>query len=348
MDSDQGEDRLWSGGMPGVLILLLALSVAADEAIWYSGPESCGGICVSSPPGSEPVPLHPAILETIEDDFISSFDLSPDGRSIAFLELREGHGWHYSDLWVMDADGTHLRQILEGGRGYWHPRNNEKVWKQLEWNNLSREVEWSPYGMEILLCVYFSFVFLDIAGNVLESQESDSVWGDRHYRTDLQWMKTGEIVYQGQGLHPDYPDTVFVRTRDGEILRRIHVPAVQRPRLSPDGSQLAFVQWESDDGPDHPERSAKSSIYLTDVDANYSYDHRRFLASGHVYDWSPSGSHIVHQDADGLYRTDMDGNSVFLFSTSGEIWDVDWIATPPITSIQPASWGAVKQVDAAR
>ena len=66
------------------------MSVAADEAIWYSGPESCGGICVSSPPGSEPVPLDPAILETIEDDFISSFDRSPDGRSIAFLELREG------------------------------------------------------------------------------------------------------------------------------------------------------------------------------------------------------------------------------------------------------------------
>ena len=333
--------------MPGVLILLLALSVAADEAIWYSGPESCGGICVSSPPGSEPVPLHPAVLETIEDDFISSFDLSPDGRSIAFLELREGHGWHYSDLWVMDADGTDLRQIYEGGRGYWHyPSKQDPVWKPYEWNNLSREVEWSPYG--ILVCFNHAFLFLDIAGNVLDTQPIDHVWNNRHYFTDIQWRHTGEIVYQGMGWHPDIPDTVFVGTRDGDVLRRIHVPAVQRPRLSPDGSQLAFVQWESDDGPSYPSSSSEPSIYLTDVDANYSYDHRRFLASGHIYDWSPSGSHIVHQDSDGLYRTDMDGNSVFLFSTSDVIWDVDWIATPPVTSIQPASWGAVKQVDAGR
>ena len=39
------------------LIIALALSVSADEAIWFSGPAFCEGICVSSPPGAEPVPL---------------------------------------------------------------------------------------------------------------------------------------------------------------------------------------------------------------------------------------------------------------------------------------------------
>ena len=312
MEDDQGENQ------PAIVtaFLLVALSVSADEAIWFSGPESCGGICVSSPPGSPPVPLNPHILETIEEDFISSFDLSPSGESIVFMELQEGDGWHSSDIWIMDSDGTNLREVVAATRGD-------------EANSFSRDVVWSPDGLEIL--VWFNrgfFLFYDPEGNLLRTWEDSNVFINRYYSTDLQWTPEGDIVYQGRR------DTVFVRNSDGTIKMKIPIPDVKSPKLSPDRSQLAYVIW----GNSRADPPTLSSIFVMDTGTR----ERKFIGHGWVYSWSPSGNQIAYRDieTDGLQIVNADGTDpVFLFET--DAWEIDWISDIA-TGIYPSTWGQVK------
>ena len=327
------------------LAIVATLSVAgADEAIWFSGPASCGGICVSSPPGAEPVPLNPHILESIEEDYISSFDLSPDGQSIVFIELQESIGWHFSDVWMMDSDGTNLREIFEGNRGWWETSTSRgEYWSSSETNGLSLGIQWSPDGLEILVCAYpGSFLFMDEEGSILYYWEGyGNIFFDRFFGTDLQWDPEGDIVYQGYSNDRSESDTLFVRSRDGSIKHRIFIPGVQSPQFSPDGSKLAYGEWIRR-GP-----SKSSSLFVMDVASG----ERQFIADVAESDdwmspigpfsWSPSGNQIAYRGIDGLYVINADGTDpTFLFET-GIVWDIDWISSTS-TGVSPTSWGAVK------
>ena len=328
------------------ILLIAAQSADTDEAIWFSGPDSCGGICISSPPGAEPVPLNPHILESIEEDFISSFDLSPEGHSIVFIEMKEGPGWNFSDIWMMDSDGTNLREIYESGRGGWEASDSRgRYWTSSEINELSLGIEWSPDGQEILFYSHswHSFRFINTEGTDLYRWEErwkdrNVSWG-RYYQTDLQWTPSGDIVYQGYGL-----DTVFVRSRDGTIKMKIPIPGARYPKLSPDGSKLAFV-IRGNTRTDPPD---ENSIFVLDL---ASKEHK-FIANGDMsstyqpgaYSWSPSGDKISYRGIDGLYVINADGtDSTFLFET-GVVWDIDWISdSPTSTVVSPTSWGSLKR-----
>ena len=323
------------------LAIVATLSVAgADEAIWFSGPASCGGICVSSPPGSSPVPLNPHILESIEEDYISSFDLSPDGQNIAFMELREGYGWHFSDVWMMDSDGTNPHEIYKGFRGWWEVNSRGEYWSSIEMNVLSLGIQWSPDGSEILVGEYLHrLLFLDIEGNILNVWPDLKIFSERYFGTDLQWTPEGDIVYQGASQE-HRSDTLFVSSRDGSIKHRIHIPEVQSPQLSPDGSKLAYGV--------HFWREPPPSLFVMDIASG----ERQFIAdvapsndwvSSPIgpFSWSPSGNQIAYQGLDGLYVINADGTDpTFLFET-GIVWDIDWISSTS-TGVSPTSWGAVK------
>ena len=328
------------GRLIAAILLIASQSADTDEAIWFSGPASCGGICVSSPPGAEPVPLNPHILESIEEDFISSFDLSPDGRNIAFMEIDTRPGFHYSDIWMMDSDGINLREIVEGGRGGWEASDSRgQYWTSSDINAFSLGIEWSPHGLEILVWSYSrgSFLFMDIEGNNLYSWRDSNVSVGRYFSTDLQWTPEGDIVYQGYEN-----DTLFVRARNGPIKLRIPISGVRRPKLSPDGSKLAYGAWIPWEPP---------SLFVMDIESG----EQQFIAEVLLpnfedrspigpFSWSPSGNHIVYHDIDGLYVINVDGTDPeFLFETD-VVWDVDWISdSSSSTGVTPTSWGEVKR-----
>lgn len=54
---------------------------------------------MSDPLGPSPVPLLPA-----SEFRIGAFDLSPDGQSIAFMNILTGNGYH--DVWESTTQGS--------------------------------------------------------------------------------------------------------------------------------------------------------------------------------------------------------------------------------------------------
>ena len=260
------------------------------------------------------------------------------------MEIDTRPGFHFSDIWMMDSDGTNLREIYEGNRGGWEASDSRgSYWTSSEINELSLGIEWSPDGLEILVWSWSwdSFLFLDVEGNILYSWADRNVFNNRYFHTDLQWTPEGYIVYQGASQE-HRSDTLFVRSRDGSIKHRIHVPGVRRPKLSPDGSKLAYgagIRWEP------------PSLFVMDIASG----ERQFISEVRQptfmekdmppigpFSWSPSGDQIAYQGIDGLYVINSDGTDpTFLFET-GVVWDIDWVSSTS-TGVSPTSWGEAKR-----
>ena len=64
---------------------------------------------------------------------VMAFDISPDGRHIAFVRTREGRFAHRTDLWTCDADGSGARRLTEDFATVMSPK-------------------WSPDGLSLAFC----------------------------------------------------------------------------------------------------------------------------------------------------------------------------------------------------
>lgn len=182
-------------------------------------------------------------------------DFSPDGCHITFM--REQIPNRY-DLFVADVDGENMRQVMFLGRT---GALNYRVF----------EPQWSPDGSRILMTLirYYDPPDED------PTRESHIVWVTPNgsppnyysvsgYEWQPRWSPTGtEIVYvseqpilfgpNGEAIEPEedaprYPE-IWMGGRDGENKRRLTdlgEMAAFNPRLSPDGTQLAYLIQPSD------------------------------------------------------------------------------------------------------
>ncbi len=146
---------------------------------------------------------------TIEDLYriknVADPQISPDGKQIAFVvteyNLREGKS--NSDLWLMNADGTHLRQLTHSEAADWHPR-------------------WSPDGKTILFLSTrkdgAQIWLLPVEGGEprqltkMSTGVSDPVWSP-----DGKWIAFSSSVFPECGADDSCNRAIQEKMNDGPI-----------------------------------------------------------------------------------------------------------------------------------
>ena len=194
---------------------------------------------------------------------------SPDGSRIAFANALSG--WH---LYVVNSDGSNLQRLLKT------PGNNPNI------------VRWSPDGFHIAFNNYLDKgwqVFLaDVA-----SGEFWQITQNASSQPHLEWSPDGSrIAFNGGNLVQRNGSTflqedAYVVGKNGDNLQLLTTGlASAYPKWSPDGSQVAFTQWDHDD---------PWALFVGD-DAGRN---PRRLANTNTgvygFTWSPDGTKIAFQ-----------------------------------------------------
>ncbi len=178
-----------------------------------------------------------AIL-TAERGFSLAAAWSPDGRRIAFTSNRSAppgtqEPLLYSELYVMDADGSHVRRIT---------RNVGLI---------DFQPAWSPDGRQIVvargpgikpppgqLAQPTDLWIIDLAsGRERQLTDSPGTW-----EWFADWSPDGRrIAFDGDQADPGNNDVYTIRTDATDLQRLTSGPALDAdPRYSPDGQQVTF------------------------------------------------------------------------------------------------------------
>lgn len=255
---------------------------------------------------------------TNEDGFDVSAAWSPDGRRIAFTSSRSmppgfaGEPRFYSELYVMNADGSNVQRITftEGVTDF--------------------QPAWSPDGRRIVVSraagitpppgfptVEADLVIVDVAtGHEQQITSRPDTW-----EWYAHWSPDGKrIAFEGDLLEPGNDDVYTIKA-DGTGLQRL----TTRPgfdgdvRYSPDGTQLVF---DSD-------RAGGSDLFLMRANGTnvrqLTTDHNSYSAS-----FSPDGQSVAFaQDVNGvadLFRMRLDGTQLtnLTRSPSSFEFDAEW------------------------
>ncbi len=164
---------------------------------------------------------------------------SPDGRRIAFTSSRsepvgfDGNERLYSELYVMDADGSHVRRItytygLIDWQPAWSPDAKELVFARGPSTPPTPEAFVAPTDLWIV--------------DLTTGQERDLTNSPSTWENFAQWSPDGQhIAFDGDIGQPGNNDVYSIRP-DGHDLRRLtDGPAWDEgPNYSPDGTSIAF------------------------------------------------------------------------------------------------------------
>jgi len=167
-------------------------------------------------------------LRLPEDPVASEPTWSPDGRQLAFVVDRDyqptGRISQRSDIFIADADGSHLRALTNGG--------------------INRSPDWSPTGL-------IAFTRDDPADPTRSSSDIytvDSATGaerrvtHRGARTPDWSPDGGRLAFSSfVGRFGHGPSNIFVLNLETRKLRRVGRMVGHDPAWSPDGRSLAYA-----------------------------------------------------------------------------------------------------------
>ncbi|MBT3268113.1 hypothetical protein HN371_13205 [Candidatus Poribacteria bacterium] len=252
---------------------------------------------------------------------------SHDGRTIAFSSGVGG----VSRLYLMDADGRHVRRISDGPRDFgptWSPRDDAIVFTS------SRKGNGGIYMAD------------------LDGGRQTLITGVDTVAQEPSWRPAGDAIAYSESSHTTGFSDIHIMDSEGLHLaqltdRRPHdLSADWHPR----GKAIAFVSWGEDD------RSA--DIYTMKPDGA---DERR-LTTHPARDtdprWSPDGTQILFTSArdgdDGLFIMDLDGRIVrkvtdeqFTFVQGSSWFDPAVPLGASAVGQRAAMWGWLKRLGAA-
>jgi dipeptidyl aminopeptidase/acylaminoacyl peptidase len=288
----------------------------------------------------------------LQMETVSNPQISPDGRQIIYTR-----GWvdqqsdrRSSTVWIMNADGSRARALMDGGSAQWSPdgsriaftRTGEPSGPQIHVRWMDAEgavsqitrlpeapsaITWSPDGRSLA----FTMLVPD-----------RTTWSVRlpERPAGARWTEAPRIIDRpnyrrdGQGYSRAGHRHIFVVSADGGAARQITSGDFDHgaPEWTPDGRSLVFSGLREADA---PMRWRESHIYSVDVatgavrqlttrrgtnsSPTVSPDGRMIAFTG--YDWTDD----TYRDAD-LYIMNIDGSDVRRLSGAFEraVQNVRW------------------------
>jgi Tol biopolymer transport system component len=228
----------------------------------------------------------------------SGFDFTLDGSMVTYTDLdTKGH----QQVYVMDADGSNLRQITHSTLGV---------------AVMESPPQWSPDGATIAY-----WVSLPGGHEVFVVRPSDGVSTRvTHEPTDVLeggWASDRSFVFSTSTPTSTYP--LLARSIDLATGRTVTIARdVSNPEVSPDGTQIAFDSYF------RPRGEAWLSVMNIDGTGRRKIQHVSY--SGSYPRWSPDGTQIAYFDAaadggPGTYVYDLrTGETRFLTAGRIESW----------------------------
>ena len=222
--------------------------------------------------------------------------ISPDGKHIAFISDKDG----LSNVWVMDIDGSNLRQVTK------------------EKSNLIHSPKWSPDGEYLVVTKGIMssrsipageiWMYHKSGGDGLQIKARNSGKRDQQNIADPVFSHDGKYIYFTENTVPgarfeynrDPLEGIFAVTRydreTGEESRYISgTGGAVVPTPSPDGKYIAFVRRVKD----------RTGLFLkeikTGVETPLTLELERDMQEGFgsegyfaYFDWMPNSSEIVY------------------------------------------------------
>lgn len=203
---------------------------------------------------------------------------SPDGRHIAFMRI-ENEGDHYdnSDVYVINADGTGLRFLVEGAEPVWSPDGTQIAYTG---ENTSTPQLSQASSVHVVGADGSDPHPLPLPGDTAEPS-----WSSRDDVITFAGIFTDPTENDAQSTN------LFSSRPDGSRVRRLtDNPYACNGSLSPDGRRIAYVAL----------LDVTFDIWTMKTDGS----EKRRLSSGMEFDfyphWSPNGKRIVFgRDPDG-------------------------------------------------
>lgn len=336
-------------------MLILLLSTAAHAKIIFSSERNgVKGLYVMDDDGSHQI----ALLEGL-DAFPKSW--SPDGKQILFM--RRVHAVSIGVLFLMDPDGTNIRQLTENDGSY------------------IGKCSFSPDGNFIVYNRIFTKDNKQIAQTEvlnLKTEQREVILDTNASNCD--WSPDGKHILYAEALSPGKSSTIWIMGADGHNPRQLLPdPGPQpdnfriyrsRPRWSPNGQQVVFTEreqkWEQvpNVGNALIYKAFRYMVYdRTGDNLRKLSVPRDWICYG--IDWMDDGASVVFTARAGMPmdkllwgRIDFPACYVYKYHLkTGEItqltndpgWDqtIDWISDA-VLSVTPrgkkkVTWGAIKE-----
>lgn len=265
------------------------------------------------PYGLQPVDIYTAnadgtgLKRILHNDYINwQATWSPDGTKIAFASNMNGGTNHENDnfnIYLMNADGSHIQQITRGPDTTWQPT-------------------WSPDGTKIAYSTnrtgYFHIWYKTLATGV-----TTQVTSGRDTDAYPDWAPSGTKIAFTRltGTNED----VWVKVIGGDSAWRVtsQKGVDSWPSWSPDGTMIAFSSNRSGNYNIYTVTSSGTNLVQRTTNANFD---------GHAA-WSPDGGRLVFTSGRTGYRniwilTLTGGVKMVTNATSGYFEFPDWQIAP--------------------